>query len=141
MSGWDSYIDNLILQCRDASGVSHCDKACIIGMDGGAKWTSDSHAHALKLTPQEAAAIAACFKSKNFTGFQASGVVAETEKYQFLREEDSKLVLAKKKGNGGLTMQASKTAIVIAHCPEGKQQGNVNKGTGAVADYLEQQSM
>jgi profilin len=141
MSGWDSYIDNLILQCRDASGDSHCDKACIIGIDGGAKWTSDSHANALKLTPAESAAIAACFKSKNFSGFQASGVVVETEKYQFLREEDGKLVLAKKKGSGGLTLQASKTAIVIAHCPEGKQQGNVNKGTGAVADYLEQQSM
>jgi len=68
-------------------------------------------------------------------------VVVEGEKYQFLREEDGKLVLAKKKGSGGLTLQASKTAIVIAHCPEGKQQGNVNKGTGAVADYLEQQQM
>ena len=64
---------------------------------------------ALKLTPAEAAAIAACFKSKNFSGFQASGVVVETEKYQFLREEDGKLVLAKKKGSGGLTLQASKT--------------------------------
>jgi len=45
MSGWDSYIDNLIAQCRDASGDSHCDKACIIGIDGGAKWTSDAHAN------------------------------------------------------------------------------------------------
>jgi len=141
MSGWDSYIDNLLLQCRDSSGESHCDKACIIGMDGGAKWTSDTHASALKLTPQEAASIASCFKSKNFSSCQASGLFVEGEKYQFLREEDGKLALAKKKGSGALTCQASKTAIVIAHCPEGKQQGNVNKGTGAIADYLEQQGM
>lgn len=32
-------------------------------------------------------------------------------------------------------------AIVIAHCPEGKQQGNVNKGTGVIADYLETQNL
>jgi len=63
----------------------------------------------LKLTPQEAAAIASCFKSKNFSGFQASGIFVETEKFQFLREEDGKLVLAKRKGSGGLTLQASKT--------------------------------
>jgi len=141
MSGWDSYIDNLILQCRDGSGESHCDKGCIIGLDGGAKWTSDAHANSLKLTPQEAASLAACFKAKNFSSLQASGLFVEGEKYQFLREEEGKLVLAKKKGSGALTCQASKTAIVIAHCPEGKQQGNVNKGTGAIADYLEQQQM
>jgi profilin len=95
----------------------------------------------LKLTPQEAANIAACFKAKNFSGFQASGIMAESEKFQFLREEDGKVVLGKKKGHGALTLQASKTAIVIAHCPEGKQHGCVNKGTGAIADYLEQQQM
>lgn len=141
MSGWDPYIDNLILQCRDGSGESHCDKACIIGLDGGAKWTSDTHANALRITPKEASDIASAFKSKNFSSFQAGGVLAENEKFQFLREEDGKLVLAKKKGIGGLTLQASKTAIVIARCPEGKQQGNVNKGTAAIADYLEQQQM
>lgn len=40
---WDSYIDNLIAYCRDGSGEIHCDKACIIGIDGGAKWTTDGH--------------------------------------------------------------------------------------------------
>ena len=42
---WDSYIDNLIAQSKDTAGQSHCDKACIIGLDGGAKWTSDAHAN------------------------------------------------------------------------------------------------
>ena len=71
----------------------------------------------------------------------SSGVRAEGEKYQFLREEDSKIVYAKKKGLGGITLQASGTAIVIAHCPEGSQQGNCNKGVAVIAEYLESLGM
>ena len=95
----------------------------------------------LQLQGQEGANIARCFKSKDFTTFQASGVRAEGEKYQFLREEDKKVVYAKKKGNGAVTLQASKTAIVVAHCPEGSQQGNCNKGVGVIAEYLESMNM
>jgi profilin len=140
MAGWDAYIDNLIAYCRDGTGDSHCDKGCIIGLNGS-KWTSDTHKNALKISQPEATSVAGCFTSKNFSVFQASGIMIEGQKYQFLREEDGKLVLAKKKGTGGLTLQATKTAIVIAHCPEGKQQGNVNKGTASIADYLESQNM
>ena len=70
-----------------------------------------------------------------------SGVRAATVKYQFLREEDKKVVYAKKKGEGAITMQASKTAIVIGHCPEGSQQGNLNKGVAVIAEYLESLGM
>lgn len=80
-------------------------------------------------------------KSKDFTSFQASGIWAEGVKYQFLREEDGKLVLGKKKEHGAITLQCSKTAIVIAHCAEGMQQGNVNKGVGVIAEYLESLGM
>lgn len=138
---WDSYLDNLIAQTKDASGSAHADKAVIIGLDGGAKWTTDGHANALKITPEESAKIAGCFKSRNFTDFMSGGVLAEGVKYQFLREEDGKLVLAKKKDQGALTLQASKTAIVIGHCKEGGQQGNVNKGVAVIAEYLESLGM
>lgn len=47
---WDSYIDNLVAQTKDASDTAHCDKACIIGLDGGAPWTTAGHAKALKVT-------------------------------------------------------------------------------------------
>ena len=70
-----------------------------------------------------------------------SGVRAAGIKYQFLREEDGKLVLAKKKGEGAISMQASKTAIVTAHCPEGSQQGNTNKAVAVIAEYLESLGM
>ena len=138
---WDSYIDNLIAQTRDASGAAHADKACIIGIESGAKWTTDWHANAFKLTATEAANIARCFKSKDFTSFQASGILAENLKYRFLREEDGKVVLGKMKGRGSITLQSSKTGIVIAHTPEGCQQGNVNKGVGVIAEYLESVNM
>jgi profilin len=71
----------------------------------------------------------------------STGIRSENEKYQFLREEDKKVVYAKKKGNGAITLQASKTAIVIAHCPEGGQQGNTNKAVAVIAEYLESLGM
>lgn len=71
----------------------------------------------------------------------STGVHAEGMKYQFLREEEGKLALAKKKGEGALTMQASKTAVVIGHCQEGGQQGNLNKGVAVIAEYLESLNM
>lgn len=46
---WDSYIDNLIAQTKDAKGSAHCDKACIIGVDGS-MWTTAGHAKALKVS-------------------------------------------------------------------------------------------
>ena len=94
-----------------------------------------------QVTAQEAASIGACFKSGSFDNFMTSGVRTEGTKYQFLREEDKKMVYAKKKGEGAITMQASKTAIVIGHCPEGGQQGNLNKGVGVIAEYLESLGM
>ena len=120
---WDSYIDNLIAQTKDGSGACHADKACIIGIDGGGAWTTAGHANALKLQGQEGPNIAKCFKSRDFSAFMSGGVWAEGQKYQFLREEDKKIVFAKKKGLGAITLQSSKTAIVIAHCPEGGTAG------------------
>ena len=138
---WDSYLDNLVAQSKDATGVTHIDKCCIIGIDGGAKWTSDGHPCAFKISAEEAAAIARCFKSKDFSAFMSSGIRAENTKYNFLREEDGKVVYGKKKGNGAITIQASKTALVIAHCPEGGQQGSTNKGVAVIAEYLESLGM
>ena len=138
---WDGYIDNLIAQTKDASGTAQCDRACIIGLDGGALWTTSAGDNKLKLTGQEGPNIARCFKSKDFSSLRAGGIIVEGIKYQFLREEDRKVVYGKKKGAGAIAMQASKTAIVCGHCPEGGQHGNVNKGVGVIAEYLESMAM
>ena len=138
---WDSYLDNLIAQSKDATGATHIDKCCIIGLDGGGKWTTDAHASAFKIVPTEGASIAKCFKTKDFTAFMTNGIMAEGTTYLFLREEDKKVAYGKKKGSGAITIQASKTALVIAHCPEGGQQGNTNKGVAVIAEYLESLGM
>lgn len=46
---WDSYLDNLVAQSKDASGGVHVDKCCIIGIDGGGPWTSAGHANAFQV--------------------------------------------------------------------------------------------
>jgi len=137
---WDNYIDNLIEQSKDKSGKAHVDKACIIGLDGGAKWTTDKHPRALKLNSSEAMTIAKCFKKKDFTSFIEGGLIIEGTYHTFLRELDSKAVYARK-ASSGLSLQASKTAIVVAYTGEGMQQGNANKAVGVIADYLESLNM
>jgi len=131
---WDSYIDNLL---GHAGG--NADKACIIGLDGS-KWTSDTPANALKITAAEAATIGKAFRSKDFSPLQASGIHIEGIKYQYLRNDEN-VALGKKKDHGAITLQASKSAVVIAHTAEGQQQGNVNKAVGVIAEYLETLNM
>ena len=131
---WDSYIDNLL-----GHTAGHADKACIIGKDGSL-WTTHGHPSSIKLTAQEAAVIGQAFSSGDFTTFQANGVVAEGVRYQFLRG-DVNLVLAKRRDFGALTLQASQTAVVIAHTKEGGLQGNTNRGVAVIAEYLESLGM
>lgn len=131
---WDSYIDSLVGYSMGIDGSYHINKGCIIGKDGS-KWTSDAHAKQVKLSPIEAANIAKCFKAKDFSVFQASGIRAEEMKYQFLRQDED-AVMGKMKGHGSLTMQSTKTAVVIGHCPEGGQQGICNKAVATMAEYL-----
>ena len=70
-----------------------------------------------------------------------TGVYIEGNYHIFLREDDGKTVMARKGGDGGVTLQSSKTAIVIAHCPQGGQHGNTNKGVAVIAEYLESLGM
>lgn len=139
MMSWDAYIDNLIAQSKDASGTAHCDQACIIGLDGS-PWTTDNPAGALKLSPDERSTLAHGMKTADFSLFQSAGIVAGGVKYQFLRAQD-KMALGKKKGHGAITVQASRTAVVIGHTKEGGQQGNTNKAVSVIADYLESLGM
>ena len=88
---WDSYIDDLIAQTKDASGAAHADRACIIAIDGGAKWTTDGHPRALKLSPMEASYISECFKKKDFTAFMTTGILAESIWYLFSEKMTERL--------------------------------------------------
>ena len=54
-----------------------------------------------------------------------------------MRVEDDKVVFGKKKGYGAITLQSSKTAIVIGHTKEGGQQGDTNQAVDFIAGYFE----
>lgn len=136
---WNDYIDNLIAQSKGCSGKANIDKACIIGLENGNTWTTQETPHVLRLTPEEGRIIAQCFRKKDFTGFSRD-VHVEDEGYIFIRDIDNKMVLARR-GKGGITMQASKRAVVIAHTREGGQQGITNKAVAVIADYLESVNM
>lgn len=88
-----------------------------------------------QITQQEAKSIAQCMKDKKYDSFMTNGVRVEGTKYQFLRDLDN-TIMAKKKDYGAVTIQASTTGVIIAHCPEGKQQGMANKAVNAIAEYL-----
>lgn len=133
---WDSYIDNLL-----GHAAGHADKAAIIGLDGGAQWTGANNGTGIMFQGDEGPNIARALKAGDFTPFQASGIRAEGTKYQFLKVEDDKIVLGKMKDKGSITIQATKTAIVIAHTKEGSQQGNTNKAVAVIAEYLESLNM
>jgi len=139
MSGWDAYIDNLIGHSKDKSGFAHIDKACMVGKDGGALWTSAAHASALKVSGEESARICTNLSAPDpAANFGAQGVLVEGLKYQFLRYDlDAKCALGKKKENGAITAQSTKSAVIIAHCPEGGQHGLCNNAVAKVAEYLE----
>ncbi|KAK6194578.1 hypothetical protein SNE40_000190 [Patella caerulea] len=139
-NSWDSYIYNLIAQSKDSSGTAHVDAAAIIGLDRS-RWTSQNTAEALKMSQTEVDTIAASFKSSDYSSFMHNGVYVGGVKYQFLRVEDEKTVFAKKKNHGGIVMMKSKTAVVIAHYPEGKQMGNAAKAVSVIAEYLESLGM
>ncbi|XP_075254434.1 profilin-like [Convolutriloba macropyga] len=131
---WDSYIDTVIGYSVDESGNQHVDKVCIIGREG-TKWTTDEHPSAIKIQADEINAIVKAFENKDFSAFQTGGVTVEGVCYRFLRSEDD-LVLAKQKDQGALVVQCSKSAIVIAHMPEGRQQGKTNHAVARVVEYL-----
>jgi len=131
---WDGYLDNLAGHCNNS-----LDNAAIIGFDGS-KWTTDGNARSLKITPAEAKTIGTAMQNQDFSSFQSSGIHIAGVKYQFLRGEET-LVLGKKKDHGAITIQASKSAVVIGHMIEGKSQGDVNKGVAVIAEYLESLGM
>merc|ERR1712226_83217 len=110
---WDGYIDSIV-----GHGQGNCDRACIIGLNDGAPWTSATHGSALVLQGGEGATISAAFTSGDFSSFQANGVNVAGVKYQFLRETEGTIVLAKKKDQGSVTLQKTQTAVLIGHTRE-----------------------
>lgn len=135
---WDSYIDTLIGHSK-IKDVAQIDRAAIIGQNG-ALWTTHNHASSLKLSADEALVIGQTMQSGDFTQVKNDGLKAEGLKYMFLRGEED-VMCGKKIGEGAISCVPSSTAVVIAHCVEGGQQGQCNVAAGVIADYLKSLNM
>merc|ERR1712002_578072 len=132
---WNAYIDSVISNSNGA-----CDKVTLIGMSGGGNWTDPNHPKAVKLSPAQASVIATAMEKSDDVVFQEKGILLDSTKYQFLRRVDN-AVLGKRKEEGCITIQNSKTCIVLAHTVEGQQQGNTNKAVDIIISYLEGNGM
>jgi profilin len=135
---WDSYIDNTIAHSK-LGEIAQIDKVAIIGQNG-ALWTSHNHANSLKLGADEALVIGQAFANNDMSRPQSAGLMIEGKKYQFLRGDDEAMIL-KLKDNGSITCAASSTAVVVAHCIEGGQLGQVNIATNVISEYLKSLNM
>lgn len=127
---WNYYIDNLIAVSED-----NADKVAIFDLENGSSWISYNHPGALRLSPHESNKIAQALRNEDFSSFRDNGIIVDGVKYFFLGE-DGNVVWGKKKNEGAITIQKSKTAVVVAHTKEGSQQGSTNKAVQQVADYL-----
>eukprot|EP00571_Detonula_confervacea_P010358 CAMPEP_0172301490 /NCGR_PEP_ID=MMETSP1058-20130122/3376_1 /TAXON_ID=83371 /ORGANISM="Detonula confervacea, Strain CCMP 353" /LENGTH=134 /DNA_ID=CAMNT_0013011631 /DNA_START=78 /DNA_END=482 /DNA_ORIENTATION=- len=129
---WNNYIDRII--------SSKCDKAAIIGIDGSL-WTTNNHPNNWNITASEASVIGKAVSDPNLTVFQQSGIIVDGVKYECLRAElnsDNKMVLGKKKDDGFISIQITKTAVIIAHTKEGESHGDTAVAVEQIASYLGQ---
>lgn len=103
----------------------------IIGKDGSI-WEAEH-----QLSPQEIRFLTQSFNKKDFKRMQENGFYVCGQRYTFLfHDEALKLVVGKAKGVGGIHLQETKKAILIAFCPEGQQMGNVNKAVCHIGAHL-----
>lgn len=136
---WNAYVDNLIVQSRDPSGVAHVDRAAIVGMDGSV-WTStgaDAPPNLLQLSAAEAGAIVGAFSACDFEPMRANGVHVAGVVYAFDHAAGCDSVRAHAAGLGEVSLASSKRAVVVAHAPEGAVLLNVEKGVTAISEDLE----
>lgn len=139
-SGWNGYLDHLIKKCE-----GQCDLGVIIGLNNGEQWTDASSPQHLGISAPEAAALARAFRNEDFSSLQANGILVAGVKYFYLKQlkDDGShtMILGKKKDEGGITLAATKTGIVIAHTAEGSEQGKTNEAVKQLADYIRSMNM
>lgn len=134
---WDNYIDNIIGQSVDYAGALHCERACIIGLNG-IIWTTNRHRQSLKVSLKEATIIAEGIKGGDPLFFK-KGVTIENVKYQFIKRDESSVVA--KHGTQILILHRSLISVVIGLSVKNGQQGCVDKAVSLVADYLLQENL
>ncbi|XP_045597772.1 profilin-1A [Procambarus clarkii] len=122
---WNTYVENL----ENTSGVT---KAAIYGLDGS-PWAASQGWTA---TPKQIQDIVKAFADPS--SLRASGIWLGEDKYFFLSSDSE--VMRGKKGQNGVHICKTKSAIIIGYYEDPIQPGQCAKEVENVAEYLKGQN-
>jgi profilin len=127
---WDSYIsEHLMVALPNGKSLSH---AAIIGQDGGI-WAKDSSFP--DITPDQISAIV-----KGFDGdskITDDGIHIGEQKFLAVQGEPG-AVIRGRKGDDGVCIKKTATAIVVGIYGQGVQAGDCNVIVEGLGDYLKE---
>lgn len=130
---WEAYItDHLMVELPNGKSLSH---AAIIGLDGGV-WAKDETFP--DVTAEEVSNIV-----KGFDDDQVlidNGLMIGAEKYQLVQGEKG-AVIRGRKGNEGVCIKKTDTAMVVGIYGEGVQAGDCNMIVEGLGDYLKEMDL
>lgn len=135
-NAWDGYLERMIAHGRTGSAFE-VEKGCIIGLNGGALWTSKrSDGTFLGITSSEAQHLARVIKSGDFDTFSGSITNIAGIGYTFIKEDNGKDFYFRKGKEHALMVKASKSAIVIAQCRLKGVERICNYASDNLRDYF-----
>jgi len=136
MLDWDHQLDIIREDSKDSTGAVNAHKISILNIEDGEVLTSTDQDNTFKISQEEAIIIADAFKSKDFSTFENDGITIEEINYTFRNNVDGKIVLARKKDLGTLTIQATTTKIILGLTRDGYQQSGTNLALKNIARYF-----
>ena len=130
---WNAYIDMLI-----ANAEGNCDKGCIFSFEDGGMWTS--HLKHLHITPAETKGIIEKWMGVDPKAmvdyYGVNGIIIGGVHYRFSRADDGFLHFNDSE-KGKIVMQRTKTAVIVAHTPQGGNPHKTFQAAVDVGEYLE----
>ncbi len=137
MLDWDYQLDIIREDSKDSTGAINAHKISIVSLNDGEILTSIDQNHTFKISQEEANIISNVFKIKDFDTFIKDGINIENINYKFINSPNDEMVFGKKEDLGTLTIQKTKTKIIIGFTQDGYQQSGTNKALKNIARYFE----
>jgi len=124
---WQAYVDSSLV------GSGHVDKAAIISAAGDSTWASSPGFTIQPLEMKNIVAILAKTKETVDKAY-AEGFHIGGERYVVTRIDERSIY--GRQGRTGISIVATKQAILVGHYGEGTQAGNSAQTVETLADYL-----
>ena len=137
MLDWDHQLDIIVEDSKDSTEAVNATKVCILSLENGKILMKTDQENAFKISQEESETITNSFKINDFSFFKNDGIKIEETNYEFRNSVDGKLVFAKKKDLGTLTMLRTRTKVIIGFTQDGYQQSGTNLALKNFARYLE----